>query len=74
MAAHFVRQAAATVLLSQRRTSPAAETKPGKAPKSVDYIGETVAQCLKAATLQDDFAINISSETTTCWHKGAALH
>ena len=36
---HFVREAAATVLLSHRKTSPASETKPGKAPKNVDYIG-----------------------------------
>ncbi|CAL8468630.1 g8170 [Coccomyxa elongata] len=39
MAVHFIRSAMATVLLSQRRTSPASETKPGKAPKDVEYVG-----------------------------------
>ncbi|EIE22403.1 nucleotide-diphospho-sugar transferase [Coccomyxa subellipsoidea C-169] len=39
MAVHFIRSAMATVLLSQRRTSPSSETKPGKAPKEVEYVG-----------------------------------
>lgn len=36
---HFVTGAVATCLLTKTRTSPAAQTKPGKAPKGVDYIG-----------------------------------
>lgn len=39
-AAHTVRGAAATSLLHTRRVLPSTETKPGKAPKNVDYIGE----------------------------------
>ena len=31
--------ALATVTLCPRKTSPASETKPGKPPKNVDYIG-----------------------------------
>ena len=38
-AAHYVQGSAITALLAHRRTSPASETKPGKAPKNVDYIG-----------------------------------
>ncbi len=38
-AAHYVQGSALTALLAHRRTSPASETKPGKAPKNVDYIG-----------------------------------
>lgn len=41
-AAHYVQGSACTVLLAQRRTSPASETKPGKAPKNVDYVGAAV--------------------------------
>ena len=45
-----------TVLLKDRRVSPASETKPGKAPKNVDYVGmlamrfiwNAVIQCLNA--------------------------
>lgn len=44
MAVHFIRSAMATVLLSQRRTSPASETKPGKAPKDVEYVGGSFTQ------------------------------
>ena len=40
LAAHFLRDATATVLLSHRRVSPASETKLGKAPKDVEYVGE----------------------------------
>lgn len=39
VAAHQLSKSLCTVLLSQRRSSPSAETKPGKAPKAVDYIG-----------------------------------
>ena len=45
LAVHFVREAAATVLLSRRKTSPASETKPGKAPRNVDYIGGVPVRC-----------------------------
>ncbi|KAL3137832.1 hypothetical protein ABBQ38_005086 [Trebouxia sp. C0009 RCD-2024] len=38
-ASHYVTDATVTVLLKERRVSPASETKPGKAPKNVDYIG-----------------------------------
>ena len=40
LAVHFLRNATVTVLLSQRRVSPASETKLGKAPKDVEYVGE----------------------------------
>ena len=40
LAVHFLRNATVTVLLSQRRVSPASETKLGKAPKNVEYVGE----------------------------------
>lgn len=36
-----VRDAAATSLLAPRRGLASAECKPGKAPKNVDYVGET---------------------------------
>lgn len=56
LAVHFVRQAAVTVLLSQRRTSPASETKPGKAPRDVEYVGgdspHPCAQCTCQCTAQ----------------------
>jgi hypothetical protein len=41
-AAHFVNNSTVTLLLAPRRTSPSAETKPGKAPKNVDYVGEAL--------------------------------
>ena len=40
IAAHFIRGSVVSTLLYPRRTSPSAETKPGKAPKNVDYVGE----------------------------------
>ncbi len=36
-----VRGAAATSLLAPRRGLASAECKPGKAPKNVDYVGES---------------------------------
>lgn len=39
IAAHFVRGSLVSSLLYPRRVSPSSETKPGKAPKNVDYIG-----------------------------------
>ena len=39
LAAHFIRGSVVSSLLYPRRTSPSAETKPGKAPKNVDYVG-----------------------------------
>ncbi|KAL6765072.1 eukaryotic translation initiation factor 2B gamma [Haematococcus lacustris] len=39
VASHQMNQALATVLLYPRKVSPVTETKPGKAPKNVDYIG-----------------------------------
>ncbi|MEW5317384.1 MAG: hypothetical protein WDW38_008684 [Sanguina aurantia] len=36
---HQLNSALATVLLVPRKTSPTTETKPGRAPKNVDYIG-----------------------------------
>ena len=42
LAVHFLQNAMVTVLLSQRRVSPASETKLGKAPKDVEYVGERV--------------------------------
>ncbi|KAK9828728.1 hypothetical protein WJX72_001741 [[Myrmecia] bisecta] len=44
MATHYVNQSTATSLLAPRKTSPSSETKPGKAPKDVDYIGMDEAQ------------------------------
>ncbi|KFM29331.1 putative translation initiation factor eIF-2B subunit gamma [Auxenochlorella protothecoides] len=38
---HRLRGAAVTPLLARRRESAAAETKPGQAPKNVDYVGLT---------------------------------
>lgn len=38
-ASHYVTEATATVLLRVKRISPASETKPGRAPKNVDYVG-----------------------------------
>lgn len=38
-ASHYITEATVTVLLKDRRVSPASETKPGKAPKNVDYVG-----------------------------------
>ena len=40
LAVHFLQNAMVTVLLSQRRISPASETKLGKAPKDVEFVGE----------------------------------
>ena len=42
LAAHTVRGAAATSLLHARRSLASAECKPGKAPKNVDYVGESL--------------------------------
>ncbi len=42
IAAHFIRGSVVSSLLYPRRTSPSAETKPGKAPKNVDYVGARV--------------------------------
>lgn len=39
IASHFVRGSLVSSLLYPRRVSPSSETKPGKAPKNVDYIG-----------------------------------
>ena len=39
-ASHYVTEATVTALLKARRVSPALETKPGKAPKNTDYVGE----------------------------------
>lgn len=36
---HQVSGALATVLVGERKTSPASETKPGKPPRAVDYLG-----------------------------------
>ena len=44
IAAHFIRGSVVSSLLYPRRTSPSAETKPGKAPKNVDYVGARL-QC-----------------------------
>lgn len=43
LAVHFLRNATVTVLLSQRRVSPASETKLGKALKDVEYVGESIS-------------------------------
>eukprot|EP00887_Chlorella_sp_A99_P003033 scaffold9.g3033.t1 len=37
--AHHAAGAAVTALLARRKVSPSSETKPGKAPRGVDYIG-----------------------------------
>ena len=42
LAVHFLRNATVTVLLSQQKVSPASETKLGKAPKDVEYVGESL--------------------------------
>lgn len=39
IAAHYIRGSLVSSLLYQRRISPSSETKPGKAPKNVDYVG-----------------------------------
>ena len=39
VATHQMNGASATITLVQRKVSPASETKPGKAPRGVDYIG-----------------------------------
>jgi translation initiation factor eIF-2B subunit gamma len=41
--AHHVREAAMTALLGRRKVPASQETKPGRAPKGVDYIGGWVA-------------------------------
>lgn len=38
---HFINSALVTAVLVPRRISPASTTKPGKAPKNVDYVGNT---------------------------------
>ncbi|XP_075264130.1 translation initiation factor eIF2B subunit gamma-like [Convolutriloba macropyga] len=39
IASHKLNGASATLLLGRTRTSPSSNTKPGKAPKNVDFIG-----------------------------------
>ncbi|GFR40448.1 hypothetical protein Agub_g976 [Astrephomene gubernaculifera] len=39
VAQHNLHAAMVTMLLAQRKVSPASETKPGKPPKNVDYVG-----------------------------------
>ena len=36
---HYVREAAITALLGRRKVPASAETKPGRPPRNVDYIG-----------------------------------
>ena len=36
---HYVREAALTALLGRRKVPASQETKPGRPPKNVDYIG-----------------------------------
>lgn len=38
---HHLTNAAVTALFGRRRVSPSSETKPGKAPRNVDYVGES---------------------------------
>lgn len=45
--AHHVREAAMTALLGRRKVPASQETKPGRAPKGVDYIG--LADCERLA-------------------------
>ena len=40
LASHFVNSATCTSLFTRRKTSASAETKPGKAPSNVDYVGK----------------------------------
>lgn len=39
-ASHYTSDASVTVLLKERRVSPSSETKLGKAPENVDYVGK----------------------------------
>ena len=41
---HFINSALVTAVLVPRRMSPASTTKPGKAPKNVDYVGNDSKQ------------------------------
>lgn len=45
LATHYHNAATVTILLTQRTSSPSADTKPGKAPKAVDYIGGFLEFC-----------------------------
>lgn len=36
---HYVREAAMTALFGRRKVPASQETKPGRAPKNVDYVG-----------------------------------
>ena len=62
MAVHFIRNAMATVLLSQKRTSPASETKPGKAPKDVEYVGGSLTHYL-VSVLQRLHELNVQNSS-----------
>ena len=46
LVSHQLSGALATVLVGARRVSPAAETKPGRAPRCVDYLGLDAARRL----------------------------
>jgi hypothetical protein len=47
--AHYVSGASVTALFSHRRVSPASETKPGKPPRGVEYLGAPAAAMPAAA-------------------------
>ena len=50
-ASHYVTEATVTALLKERRVPPALETKPGKAPKNTDYVGENCCCYVHPLTL-----------------------
>jgi translation initiation factor eIF-2B subunit gamma len=45
MLMHHLKGAAVTALFGRRKTSPAADTQPGKAPRNVDYVGTMLCVC-----------------------------
>lgn len=66
-ASHYVTEATVTALLKERRVSPALETKPGKAPKNTDYVGENCRCYVQyPPKLQ-------SLHTSQCWSGSACL-
>lgn len=43
---HHLTNAAVTALFARRKVLPSSETKPGKAPRNVDYVGGCSGECV----------------------------
>lgn len=68
LAMHFLQSAAVTVLLSRRRVSPASETKLGKAPKDIEYVGELITPITTTCSQYKEAFASVFHPQQTCPH------